>query len=229
VKGADQKQEFQKKVEAVTRLLAVSPPGARITVLGITDRSFAQPSILLSAELSDDAGYFGERLQAARSRLVSVFRKQASSLAPIAPKTDILGALLTASQLFQASPGCKHILVVFSDMRSDTPALDLEHARIVSTAFAMQKAEKERLLPDLHGVEVYALGVDGAGKDMRYWQGLRDFWAVYFKRTGAILKTYSVLRDPPALVHWRGGFSTRITLSFLELYFRNISSLLGHT
>jgi len=57
----------------------------------------------------------------------------------------------------------------------------------------MRKAEKERLLPDLHGVEVYALGVDGAGKDMRYWR------TEYFKRTGAILKTYSVLRDPPDL------------------------------
>ena len=54
-------------------------------------------------------------------------------------------------------------------------------------------------MPDLHGVEVYALGVDGAGKDMRYWQTLRDFWTEYFKRTGAILKTYSVLRDPPDL------------------------------
>jgi len=199
VKGTDQKQEFQKNVDAVTRLLANAPAGARITVLGITDRSFSQPSILLAAELSDDASYFGERFQAARSRLVIVFRKRASSLAPIAPKTDILGALLTASQLFQASSGCKHVLVVFSDMRSDTPALDLEHARFVSTSFAMKQAEKERLLPDLHGVEVYALGVDGAGKDMRYWQALRDFWAVYFKRTGAILKTYSVLRDPPDL------------------------------
>ena len=199
VKGTDQKQEFQKNVDAVARVLATSPAGADITVLGITDRSFSQPSILLSAELSDDPGYFGERLQAARSRLASVFRHQASSLAPIAPKTDILGALMTASELFQASPGCKHVLVVFSDMRSDTPALDLEHARIVSTAFAMQKAEKERLLPDLHGVEVYALGVDGAGKGMRYWQTLRDFWTEYFKRTGAILKTYSVLRDPPDL------------------------------
>jgi hypothetical protein len=199
VKGADQKQEFQKNVEAVTRLLAVSPAGARITVLGITDRSFSQPSILLSAELSDDPGYFGERLQAARSRLVIVFRKRASSLAPIAPRTDILGALLTASQLFQASSGCKHVLVVFSEMQNDTPALDLEHAKIVSTSFAMNKTEKERLLPDLHGVEVYALGVDGAGKDMRYWQTLRDFWSVYFKRTGAVLKSYSVLRDPPRL------------------------------
>jgi len=59
--------------------------------------------------------------------------------------------------------------------------------------------DPKRLLPDLHGVEVYALGVDGAGKDMRYWQALRDFWTAYFKRTGAILKTYSVLRDPPNL------------------------------
>jgi len=199
VKGTDQKQEFQKNLDAVARLLAASPAGARITVLGITDRSFSQPSILLSAELSDDPGYFGERLQAARSSLVSAFRKQASSLVPIAPKTDILGVLMTASELFQASPGRRNILVVFSDMRSDTPALDLEHARIVSTAFAMQKAEKERLLPDLHGVEVYALGVDGAGKGMRYWQTLRDFWTAYFKRTGVILKTYSVLRDPPDL------------------------------
>ena len=32
-----------------------------------------------------------------------------------------------------------------------------------------------------HGVEVYALGVDGAGKDMRYWQTLRDFWTAYFQ------------------------------------------------
>jgi len=197
VKGTDQKQEFQKNIDAVTRLLAASPAGAHITVLG--NRSFSQPSILLSAELSDDPGYFGERLQAARSRLVSSFRKQASSLAPVAPKTDILGALMTASQLFQTSPSRHNILVIFSDMRSDTPALDLEHPRIVSTSFAMKKAEKGRLLPDLHGVEVYALGIDGAGKDMAYWQTLRDFWTAYFKRTGADLKSYSVLRDPPDL------------------------------
>ena len=199
VKGTDQKQEFQKNIDAVTRLLRASPAGARITVLGITDRSFSQPSILLSAELSDDPGYFGERLQAARSRLIGAFLHRAASLAPIAPKTDLLGALMTTSQLFQDSPNRHNILVIFSDMQNDTPALDLEHAKIVSAAFAMQKAERERLLPDLHGVEVYALGIDGAGKDMRYWQALHDFWTVYFKRTGAILKSYSVLREPPDL------------------------------
>jgi hypothetical protein len=199
VKGADQKPEFAKNVDAVSRVLATSQPGTHITVLGITDRSFSQPSILLSAELSDDPGYFEERLQAARSRLANAFRERAKDLRPESRQTDVAGALMVASDLFRALSGRRNILVVFSDMRSDTPALDLEHARIVSTAFAMQKAGKERLLTDLHGVEVYALGVDGAGKDMRYWQTLRDFWAAYFQRTGAILKMYSVLRDPPDL------------------------------
>ncbi len=32
-----------------------------------------------------------------------------------------------------------------------------------------------------------------------HWQTLRDFWTAYLKRTGAVLKTYSVLRDPPDL------------------------------
>ena len=179
--------------------LATSQLGAHITVLGITDRSFSQPSILLSAELSDDPGYFGERLQAARSRLANSFRERSKDFHPDSRQTDVAGALMVASDIFRASSGHRNILVVFSDMQNDTPALDLEHARIVSTAFAMQKAGKERLLPDLHGVEVYALGVDGAGKDMRYWQTLRDFWTAYFKRTNAILKTFSVLRDPPDL------------------------------
>jgi hypothetical protein len=108
---------------------------------------------------------------------------------------------MTASQLFQSLPGSKSVLVIFSDMQNDTHALDLGHAKVISTAFAMQKAEKERLLPDLHGVEVYALGVDGAGKDMPYWQTLRDFWTIYFKLTCGDLKSYSVLRDAPDLAH----------------------------
>jgi hypothetical protein len=141
----------------------------------------------------------GERLQAARSRLANSFRKRSKDLHPDSRQTDVAGALMVASDLFRASPSRRNILVVFSDMQNDTAALDLEHARIVSTAFAMQKAAKERLLPDLHGVEVYALGVDGAGKDMAYWQTLRDFWTAYFQRTGADLKSYSVLREPPDL------------------------------
>ena len=63
----------------------------------------------------------------------------------------------------------------------------------------MSRAEKDHLLPDLRGVEVYVMGVDGAGKDIAYWQALRDFWSTYFKKTGASLKTYTVLRQLPGL------------------------------
>jgi hypothetical protein len=83
VKAPDQKQEFEKNVAAVARLLAEVPAGSHITtVLGITDRSFAHPSILLSAELSNDPGYFGERLQAARLRMVAAFQERASPRTP---------------------------------------------------------------------------------------------------------------------------------------------------
>jgi hypothetical protein len=91
------------------------------------------------------------------------------------------------------------MLVIFSDMRQDTAALDLEHPRIVSASLAMSRTEKDRLLPDLRGVEVHVLGVDGAGNDIAYWQTLRDFWSVYFKKAGANLKTYTVLRELPGL------------------------------
>ncbi|PYU64741.1 MAG: hypothetical protein DMG49_25820, partial [Acidobacteria bacterium] len=198
-KALDQTQEFEKNMAAVTRLLVEVPAGSSITVLGITDRSFAQPDILLSAELSDDAGYFGERLQAARGRLAITFRERAKNLSPTSPKTDILGALLVAADLFRPSSGRRDVLFIFSDMRQDTLTLDLEHPKVVSASLAMGKAERERLLPDLHGVEVYVLGVDGAGKDIAYWQTLRDFWTAYFKKTGADLKTYTVLRELPSL------------------------------
>jgi hypothetical protein len=38
-----------------------------------------------------------------------------------------------------------------------------------------QRAEKNQVIPDLRGVEVYIMGVDRAGKDVAYWQTLRDF------------------------------------------------------
>ena len=102
---------------------------------------------------------------------------------------------MVASDFFRVSPRYRNVLVIFSDMRQDTLTLDLEHPKVVSASLAMGKAERERLLPDLHGVEVYVLGVDGAGKDIAYWQTLRDFWTAYFKKTGADLESYSVLRD----------------------------------
>ena len=62
VRGNDQETEFKKNVDAVTKTLSGLPCGAHVTVIGVTDRSLVQPSILLSSQLPADAGYFNERL-----------------------------------------------------------------------------------------------------------------------------------------------------------------------
>jgi len=53
-KGLDKTTELQKNVAGVSQLLARVPAGSRITVLGITDASFARPYTLLSAEVDPD-------------------------------------------------------------------------------------------------------------------------------------------------------------------------------
>jgi hypothetical protein len=82
VKGPDGTTEFQKNVAGVTRVIAEVPAGAHVAVIGITDRSFAQPYILLSATVPNDAGYFGERLSAARNELVRVWKLRSAQLHP---------------------------------------------------------------------------------------------------------------------------------------------------
>jgi len=199
-KGPDGKTEFEKNLAAVAGLLAEVPAGSRVTVLGITGNSFAEPDILLSAQVADDPGYFGERLSAARRQLSRAWQEHSAHLKPTALRTDILGALLVASQLFQNVPDSERkMLVVYSDMRQATTVLNLEAPAIIPVNSALRKIEKAQPVPDLKSVEVYALGVDAAGKDAAHWESLRQFWAAYLRGAGANLRSYSVLRELPTL------------------------------
>jgi hypothetical protein len=189
--GPDGKSDYQKNVDGVTRLLADVPADSRVTVIGITDLSFAQPYILLSARIGADPGYFGERLVAARNQLVRLWRFKSSHLAPSFHRTDILGALELASQIFaEQSDSAQKILVVFSDMRET--AIDLTtKGKVPSISAIAQRCE----LPHLQGVHVYIMGVDGAGKTRAYWESLRGFWQDYFVQSSADLNAYSALRE----------------------------------
>ena len=64
----------------------------------------------------------------------------------------------------------------------------------------MQHAVKSHLVPDLHGVHRYALGVDASGRSVNYWQTLRDFWMGYFELAEATVERYSMFRSIPL---WR--------------------------
>jgi len=201
VKGRDSKAEFQKNLESVTKILATLPAGAKVTVIGITDDSFASPYIIFSGELSSDPGYFNERLAKGRGALINAWQEQSAHLAPTYMQTDILGALLVASEIFHEAPhGGRKVLVVLSDMRQATRVLDIERQRLPPTTVLLQRAANSKQLADLAGVDVYAEGVDGTSESVAYWQGLQEFWLAYFAQTGATVRRYSVLRDVPEII-----------------------------
>ncbi|HEY1757849.1 MAG TPA: hypothetical protein VGG72_20940 [Bryobacteraceae bacterium] len=197
VTGPDEGSEFRKNIDGVTRVLAEVAPGTHVTVIGITDRSFAQPYILMSASVSPDAGYFGERLAAARGQVVAKWKSRSLTLRSDSPSTDVFGTLLLASQIFSEGPSTdRRMLVLFSDMRNSTSELNLERFQVLA------QAQGASLPPgivhaDLRNVEVYALGVDGANRSAVYWQDLQQFWTGYLSGSGAIVKSFSVLRDVP--------------------------------
>lgn len=200
VKGHDGESQFSKNIQSVTRLLGSVPTGSKVTVIGITENSFAQPYVLLSAEISVDQGYFGERLIAARQQLIRGWQKRSAQLAPNARSTDVFGGLLVASALFQeVRTRQRKVLILYSDMRHVTPGLDLESSAIIRVDTVLALVEKHKLLTDLGGVEVFVLGADAAGKSVTQWEFLRQFWMAYFKRARATLSGYSILCESPKL------------------------------
>lgn len=199
VKGHDNKAEYEKNCAGVMRLLSRLPAGSRVAVVGITQNSFAQPYVLLAAKLDGDEGYFQERLTAARQQTVKAWQKRTEDLEPHFMHTDIFGALVLTGQMFKRTRDDRRVLVIFSDMRHEAFGIDLERPAIVSVPPITAKVERAKLLADLQEVEVYVLGVDAAGKDVAYWESLREFWTEYFRRSGAALKAFSVTRDLPLL------------------------------
>ena len=104
------------------------------------------------------------------------------SLQPQFTQTDLLGAMFIVSQSFgQAPPAVRKLLIVFSDMRQSTADLDLEHIAVSNTDVLLKKATHNSGVPDLSGVEVYALGVDSAGITYDRWRGIRNFWTEVFR------------------------------------------------
>jgi hypothetical protein len=197
LKGPNGKTPYEENLEAVSRLLSQVPAGAKITVVGITSDSFAQPDILLSAQIGTDEGYFKEKLASAHNQLVRAWQKRCQQLEHDFPHTDILGALMLANQLFEQGGGDRKVLVIFSDMRQSTNVLNLESSKALSRAAVLTKVRRDRILTVLENVEVHVLGADNLEKDLAYWNHLREFWLWHFKKGGATAKSYSALPDLP--------------------------------
>jgi hypothetical protein len=122
------------------------------------------------------------------------FECPTARLVPQFDYTDAFGSLMLARQIFDTQSGSRKILVIFSHMRHHTRDFDLESRSQIAV---VSRTRRIQAIPvaDLKGVQVYALGVDGTGKDIAYWSGLRQFWITYFQHARARLMTYSVLRE----------------------------------
>jgi hypothetical protein len=196
--GQGSKAEFEKNVAGVTNILSALPVGTKVTVIGITEDSFATPYVVFSAAMAKDEGYFKERLAKGHAALMHAWQERSARLAPSCASTDIMGALLVASEVFQGVPkGHRKMMIILSDMRQATHTVNLEHVSVVETSATMERVVDNGLLADLRDVDVYAEGVDGAGESVAYWQSLHDFWKTYFASARATLVRYSPLRDVP--------------------------------
>ena len=195
-KGLDGTSELQRNLAAVSSILATAPAGSNITVIGITDQSFSQPLVLLSGRINSDEGYFKERIRVARLQLVAAWKKRCGSLPAPSPRTDVLGVLIVSSQVLRPVPGWRNVLVLFSDMR-DTGAVNLNRTLKVPVGPVLRQVEQHMLVADLKGVDVYVLGIDAAKKEPAYWDSLHQFWTEYFKKSGANLQAFSMMREVP--------------------------------
>jgi hypothetical protein len=191
---------LSRNIEGVGKLLAAVAAGTRISIIGITENSFTSPRILLSAEVSRDPGFFGERLAVARRELLQAWQARTVRLKPDARGTDIFGALLLAQELFRSGPpGSRNVLILYSDMRHVTPILDLETPRVIPVQSALKTAAQHGLVADLAGIAVYAAGTTTPGRRVEEWESLRKFWMAYLEKAGAELWDYSILWEPPSL------------------------------
>jgi hypothetical protein len=197
--GYDGAVAHSQNIEAAARIIASLPPGSRITVAGITDQSFSRPFILLTDVLPTDPGKLREydQIAAARNRVAAAVRRIGGTVEPQFQTTDILGFLILAGMGFRDTPKMRHTVLLLSDMRQSAAPIDIEHVGRVPSNSSLAQIAEHLLFADLQGALIYVYGAHAIGKDLQYWQSLRDFWAAYFARCHATLCTFSTMRETP--------------------------------
>lgn len=129
---------------------------------------------------------------AARRALQAAWRAESKNLQSCYRRTDILGALLLAGQIFEAdNSSSQKILIIYSDMLNSTAELNLETTTVIPR---FSDVSWRLPIADLRAVRVSVRGVDGNGKTNRYWNAVKYFWKEYFVGAGTVLQDYSPLR-----------------------------------
>jgi len=159
-----------------------------VSIIGITENSFARPLILLQGTLPADDHPLQPRYLSARDNLLTAWQTRSAQIEFGGKVTDVFGAIAFASLQLERKSGDKW-LIVQSDLRNSTPVLDIEHVEEIDCEKSLECLKRAGLIPNLRGVKVVILGMHTTGKTQRYYQSLQKFVLKYFELTGAQVVT----------------------------------------
>ena len=186
--GIDRTENWETMTRPALRLaettIRQSHPGDELVVRWISDRSYRSDEtiahIRLPAIPRKAVNPFDRQakleLAAAKSRVQSEAVRglqliNSQQTRPATRATDVYGFIAAAAEHFaEASPGVHKVLVIASDMGDN---------------------RKQRLYPDLRGVDVEVALVVHADPNPVRVAALKDAWTAYFSRCGAQSVKYS--------------------------------------
>jgi hypothetical protein len=193
-KGGPQSDLFKDYLLAVKQLLFTEPPNSRIWVSLITTESFGSVSSLVKGWTPSVNGIFDDDLKRARRQLVSSFETKASTVAPVAAGTDIIGGLWQAKAMLESGSSASSMsktIWILSDMMNESASFNMPALIPAGPEQMLQRAKINGLVVPLQGYHVYVIGASPAGLSPQAWNTLRAFWVLYFREAGAELSSYS--------------------------------------
>jgi len=193
--GSANSDLFSEYLLGTKRLLETEPPSSRVIVSLITTESFGSARELLKGWTPEARGVFTDNLNRARHELSSSFEKKAQGLTPIAAGTDIFGALWRMKALMengtQASSATQRDIWILSDMVNETPALHMPALIAAGPERMVEQAKANGLLVPLKGYRIHVVGASPRSLTPKAWNGIKEFWKLYFQAAGADLVLYS--------------------------------------
>lgn len=181
-------EEHRQNKKFIGELINFLESGDEVFVIGITNASFRDVRVILSANMPIDHDPLKPKVLTARERLIALWQARNDSVVCWSDSTDILGAVSYAELLFRdLAPGVEKWLIVESDLRHSIGSLNLEQLDVIPSKQCLLDLRKAEAIPQLPRVKVALLGAHTSGENISraYYESLQQFWRGFFDAAGA--------------------------------------------
>ena len=193
-RGDSTNELFRQYLVATKKLLLTEPPNSRIWVLAISSDSFGGTHEVLKGWTPEAHGLFTDDLDSARRELSARFEAKLRGSSPVAPRTDIFGALWRVKTLFESDKAARlsewKEIWIFSDMMNDTKNVPMPKLVEFGQQQVLKRANAQGVV-QLKSYKLHACGVSTDRMSPKEWTAVKEFWTAYFNAAGAILIAYS--------------------------------------